>query len=280
MPRYAIGDVQGCCDELKALLRRCDYSPDRDELWFVGDLVNRGPASLETLRFVRDLGANATVVLGNHDLHLLALAYGSKRKPKDGDTLDELLAAPDRDQLLEWLLQRPLAVFDAPRGDFLVHAGLVPEWTPLFAAKLAREVEAVLREDPRTLFDVMYGNKPDRWSEQLRGMDRLRFVINTFTRMRYCTVDGLVDLKVKDAPGHQPEGFLPWFDIPERASRKVRVICGHWSTLGFKRRDDLLAIDTGCVWGGSLTAVNLDANQDPILLACNGHLEPGGGEDG
>ena len=280
MARYAIGDVQGCCDELQALLRRCDYSPDRDELWFVGDLVNRGPASLETLRFVRDLGANATVVLGNHDLHLLALAFGSKRKPKDGDTLDELLAAPDRDQLLEWLLQRPLAVFDAPRGDFLVHAGLVPEWTPLFAAKLAREVEAVLREDPRTLFDVMYGNKPDRWSEQLRGMDRLRFVINTFTRMRYCTVDGIVDLKVKGAPGHQPEGFLPWFDIPERASREVRVICGHWSTLGFKRRDDLLAIDTGCVWGGSLTAVNLDANEDPILLACNGHLEPGGGEEG
>ncbi len=142
--------------------------------------------SLETLRFVRDLGANATVVLGNHDLHLLALAYGSKRKHKDGDTLEEILEAPDRDQLLEWLLHRPLAVFDEPRGDFLVHAGLVPEWTPLVAAKLAREVEAVLRDDPRTLFDAMYGNKPDRWSEQLRGMDRLRFVINVFTRMRFC----------------------------------------------------------------------------------------------
>ena len=185
----------------------------------MGDLVNRGPASLETLRFVRDLGANATVVLGNHDLHLLALAYGSKRKPKEGDTLDALLEAPDRDQLLEWLLRRPLAVFDAPRGDFLVHAGLVPEWTPLFASKLAREVEAVLRDDPRSLFDAMYGNKPDRWSDQLRGMDRLRFVINAFTRMRYCTADGIVDLKVKGAPGHQPEGFLPWFDLPERASR-------------------------------------------------------------
>ena len=278
MARYAIGDVQGCCDELKALLQRCDYSADRDQLWFVGDLVNRGPASLETLRFVRDLGANATVVLGNHDLHLLALAYGSKRKPKDGDTLDEILEAPDRDQLLEWLLQRPLAVFDAPRGDFLVHAGLVPEWTPLFAAKLAREVEAVLREDPRTLFDAMYGNKPDRWSEQLRGMDRLRFVINAFTRMRYCAADGIVDLKLKGAPGDQPAGFLPWFDVPERASREVRVICGHWSTLGFKRRDDLLALDTGCVWGGSLTAVNLDANEDPVQLACSGHQEPGGGE--
>ena len=207
MARYAIGDIQGCCDELKALLERCNYSSDRDELWFVGDLVNRGPQSLETLRFVRALGANATVVLGNHDLHLLALAYGSKRKFKEGDTLEAVLAAPDRDQLLEWLLGRPLAVFDEPRGDFLVHAGLVPEWTPRLAAKLAREVEAVLRDDARTLFDSMYGNKPDKWSDSLRGMDRLRFVINAFTRMRYCRRDGTVDFKMKGAPGQQPRRF-------------------------------------------------------------------------
>ena len=276
MARYAIGDVQGCCDELKALLRRCNYSADRDELWFVGDLVNRGPQSLETLRFVRGLGASATVVLGNHDLHLLALAFGSKRKHKDGDTIEAVLDAPDRDQLLEWLLGRPLAVFDEPRGEFLVHAGLVPEWTPRFAAKLAREVEAVLRDDARTLFDAMYGNKPEKWSDQLRGMDRLRFVINVFTRMRFCQRDGTVDLKMKGSPGDQPEGFLPWFDVPERASRNVRVICGHWSTLGFMRRRDLLALDTGCVWGGSLTAVNLDVEGEPIQLACNGHQAPGG----
>src|SRR3954467_7035216 len=163
MARYAIGDVQGCADELKALLERCKFSVERDQLWFVGDLVNRGPQSLETLRFVRALGANATVVLGNHALPLLALAYGSKRKSKDGDTLDAVLAAPDRDQLLEWLSGRPLAVFDEPRGDFLVHAGLVPDWAPRAAAKLAREVEAVLRADARTLFDAMYGNRPDRW---------------------------------------------------------------------------------------------------------------------
>ncbi|MES1263106.1 MAG: symmetrical bis(5'-nucleosyl)-tetraphosphatase, partial [Peristeroidobacter soli] len=143
MARYAIGDIQGCCDELKALLARLEFSADRDELWFVGDLVNRGPQSLETLRFVRALGANATVVLGNHDLHLLALAFGNKRKIKDGDTLDAVLAASDRDQLLEWLLRRPLAVYDEPRKDFLVHAGLVPEWSPRDAARLAREVEAV-----------------------------------------------------------------------------------------------------------------------------------------
>jgi bis(5'-nucleosyl)-tetraphosphatase (symmetrical) len=278
MARYAIGDIQGCCDELKALLERCDYSPDRDELWFVGDLVNRGPQSLETLRFVRSLGAGATVVLGNHDLHLLALAYGSKRKHKDGDTLDAVLDAPDRDQLLEWLLSRPLAVFDEPRGDLLVHAGLVPEWTPRVAAKLAREVEAVLRDDPRTLFDAMYGNKPDRWNENLRGMDRLRFAINVFTRLRFCQRDGTIDLKMKCAPGEQPEHLLPWFDVPERASRDVRVVCGHWSTLGLLRRKDLLALDTGCIWGGSLTAVNLDVDGEPVQLACRGHQEPGGGE--
>ncbi|HET9862640.1 MAG TPA: symmetrical bis(5'-nucleosyl)-tetraphosphatase, partial [Steroidobacteraceae bacterium] len=184
MARYAIGDVQGCFDELQTLLDRCHYSADRDELWFVGDLVNRGPKSLETLRFVRSLGAAATVVLGNHDLHLLALAYGAKQ-PKDGDTLEQVLHAHDRDPLLEWLSGRPLAVFDEPRGDFLVHAGLAPQWSPRFAAQLAREVEAVLREDPRSLFDAMYGNQPDRWSDGLRGMDRLRFVINVFTRMRY-----------------------------------------------------------------------------------------------
>jgi bis(5'-nucleosyl)-tetraphosphatase (symmetrical) len=276
--RYAIGDIQGCCDELKALLARCNYSADRDELWFVGDLVNRGPQSLEALRFVRALGANATVVLGNHDLHLLAIAYGSKRKQKEGDTLAAILDAPDRDQLLEWLLGRPLAVFDEPRGDFLVHAGLVPEWTPRQAAKYAREVEAVLREDARTLFDAMYGNKPDKWSDQLRGMDRLRFVINVFTRMRYCQRDGTIDLKIKDAPGRQPEGFHPWFDVPGRASRDVRVVCGHWSTLGLVRRKDLLALDTGCVWGGALTAVNLDSQDEPVQLACRSHQVPGAGE--
>jgi bis(5'-nucleosyl)-tetraphosphatase (symmetrical) len=278
MARYAIGDIQGCCDELRALLARLNFSADRDELWFVGDLVNRGPQSLDTLRFVRALGANATVVLGNHDLHLLAIAYGTKRKPKEGDTLDDVLQAPDREQLLEWLLGRPLAVYDEPRGDFLVHGGLVPDWTPRQAANLAREVEAVLRDDSRTLFDSMYGNKPDKWDEKLRGMDRLRFVINAFTRMRYVTSDGRIDLKQKDAPGEQDEGFVPWFDAPGRASRDVRVVCGHWSTLGLKRREDLLALDTGCVWGGRLTAVNLDTEESPVQLSCTRHQLPGGGE--
>jgi bis(5'-nucleosyl)-tetraphosphatase (symmetrical) len=278
LARYAIGDIQGCCDELKALLERCHYSADRDQLWFVGDLVNRGPQSLETLRFVRALGSNATVVLGNHDLHLLAVAFGTKRKQKDSDTLDAVLAAPDRDQLLEWLLGRPLLVFDEPRGDLLVHAGLAPEWTPRAAAKLAREVEAVLRSDARSLFDAMYGNKPDKWSENLRGMDRIRFVINAFTRMRFCRRDGTVDLKLKGVPGKQPEDVYPWFDVPGRKSADARVICGHWSTLGLLRRPDLLALDTGCVWGGALTAVDLDADADPVQLPCKAHQLPGGGE--
>jgi bis(5'-nucleosyl)-tetraphosphatase (symmetrical) len=278
MARYAIGDIQGCCDELKALLARLSFSSDRDELWLVGDLVNRGPQSLETLRLVRALGANATVVLGNHDLHLLALAFGSRRKLKDGDTLDAILAAPDRDQLLEWLLRRPLAVYDEPRGDFLVHAGIAPAWSPREAAKLAREVEAVLREDPRALFDAMYGNRPDRWDATLRGMDRLRFVINAFTRMRFVTREGVLDLEHKGAPGEQPAGLVPWFDAPDRASRDVRVVCGHWSTLGLRRRADLLALDTGCLWGGALTAVNLDSDDEPVQLPCRGHQLPGGGE--
>ena len=278
MARYAVGDVQGCCDELKALLARSRFSADRDELWFVGDLVNRGPASLETLRFVRALGANATVVLGNHDLHLLALAFGSKRKSKDGDTLDDILEAPDRDQLLEWLLGRPIAVYDEPRGDLLVHAGLAPDWTARQAAKLAREVEAVLRDDPRTLFDGMYGNKPDRWNDNLRGMDRLRFIINVFTRMRFCEADGTLDLKAKGKPGEQAARLLPWFDVPGRKSANVRIVCGHWSTLGLVRRRDLLALDTGCVWGGALTAVDLDTEAEAVRLPCRSHQLPGGVE--
>jgi bis(5'-nucleosyl)-tetraphosphatase (symmetrical) len=278
MARFAIGDLQGCCDELKALLERCRFSADRDELWFVGDLVNRGPQSVQTLRFVRALGANATVVLGNHDLHLLAVAFGTRRKSREGDTLADILDAPDRDQLLEWLMSRPLAVFDEPRGQFLVHAGLVPDWTPRAAARLAREVEAVLRDDPRSLFDSMYGNQPDRWSDALLGMDRLRFVINAFTRLRYCRADGSIDLSCKSAPGEQPSGLLPWFDMPGRKSAHVRVVCGHWSTLGLQRRPDLLALDTGCVWGGALTAVNLDAEDPPIQLACRAYQDPGGGE--
>ena len=222
--------------------------------------MNRGPQSLETLRFVRALGANATVVLGNHDLHLLALAYGSQAQAQ-GRRHARRGARSAGSRSAARMAVRPAArgVRRAARRFPGARRAWCRNGRRGSRAKLAREVEAVLRDDARTLFDAMYGNKPDRWSDKLRGMDRLRFVINVFTRMRFCTRDGTVDLKLKGAPGEQPEDFLPWFDVPERASRDVRVICGHWSTLGFKRRKDLLALDTGCVWGGALTAVNLDA---------------------
>jgi bis(5'-nucleosyl)-tetraphosphatase (symmetrical) len=277
--RYAIGDVQGCRTELAELLQKIAFNAARDELWFVGDLVNRGPESLGTLRLVKSLGANAAVVLGNHDLHLLAVALGGERKARAGDTLDELLAAADRDTLLQWLLERPLALHDARRGDLLVHAGLVPQWSAEQAVLLAREVEHTLRDSPRKLFRAMYGNQPDRWSEDLSGDDRRRFIINTLTRLRFCTAKGRIDLKMKGAPSTAGGDYAPWFEHAHRASRPARVIFGHWSTLGLLRRPNLLALDTGCVWGGALTAVDLDdPDREPVQVPCAQHQLPGGGD--
>ena len=276
MARLAIGDVQGCLEELRALLRRANFSADRDQLWLVGDLVNRGPDSLGVLRFARALGENAVVVLGNHDLHLLAVAFGAgARTLRAGDTLDPVLQASDRDALLEWLITRPLAV--AQGDDLMVHAGLPPQWTPARTLELAAEVEARLRQDPAGFFAQMYGNRPDRWDESLQGADRLRFVVNALTRMRFCRADGTIDLKQKGRPGTQPETLLPWFEVPGRLSRGVRVICGHWSALGFVERPGLLALDSGCVWGGSLTAASLDDSerwQQPSA----GYRVPAGGD--
>ena len=272
MTRYAIGDVQGCDEELRALLARLKFSADRDRLWFVGDLVNRGPGSLETLRLVRSLADNAVVVLGNHDLHLLAVALGAHRRRKS-DTLDEVLAAPDRDQLLEWLTTRPLA--HAEGDDLMVHAGIVPQWTPAQTLSLAAEVAAALRRDPRRLFEHMYGNEPDRWDAQLAGMDRLRFVINVLTRLRVCTADGRIDVSIKGPPPPPPSPLRAWFEFAERGTRGVRVIFGHWSALGLVQRPGVLGLDTGCVWGGSLTAQDLDSDRPPLSLACGGHQRIG-----
>jgi bis(5'-nucleosyl)-tetraphosphatase (symmetrical) len=266
--RYAIGDVQGCDEELGALLKRLKFSPDRDRLWFVGDLVNRGPASLATLRRVRALGDNAVVVLGNHDLHLLALAHGAHRR-RESDTLDEVLAAPDRDALLEWLLTRPLAHAEGP--DLMVHAGLVPQWTVALTLSLALEVSSALRRDPRALFDHMYGNEPDRWHERLAGMERVRFAINVLTRLRVCTADGRVDFTKKGKPPAPPSPLRPWFAHPQRESRDARIIFGHWSALGLVREQGVIGLDTGCVWGGALSAVDLDAERAPVCVACAGH---------
>lgn len=258
MAVYAIGDIQGCFAPLQALLDRIDFDPARDRLWFTGDLVNRGPDSLATLRFVKSLGDAAVTVLGNHDLHLLAIAYGHGRE-KRLDTLHDVLTAPDRDALLAWLRARPLLHHDADLGYTLVHAGLLPAWDLALARQLAAEVEAVLGgPDPAALFAHMYGDRPDRWDPALAGWDRLRLVINGFTRLRYCTADGQVDPRPKGAPGSQPPGLLPWFDVPGRRSADLRVVFGHWSSLGVLARDDVFGLDTGCVWGQSLTAAALE----------------------
>jgi bis(5'-nucleosyl)-tetraphosphatase (symmetrical) len=262
MARWAIGDVQGCCDELEQLLARIRFSAERDRLWFVGDLVNRGPYSLKVLRLVRALGANAVSVLGNHDLHLLAVALAGQRLRKS-DTLSEILAAPDCDALLEWLLLLPLAYFEPDHGDLLLHAGVLPQWSVALTLQLAGEVQRVLHDDARTLLAGMYGDQPDRWQPALAGTDRLRFAINVLTRLRFCTADGRVDFKQKGKPDSASKPWLPWFKVPGRASREQRIVFGHWSALGFLSERGVLGLDTGCVWGGTLTAVNLDDPQAP-----------------
>jgi bis(5'-nucleosyl)-tetraphosphatase (symmetrical) len=270
--RYAIGDVQGCDQELRALLERLRFSADRDQLWFVGDLVNRGPASLATLRRVHGLRDNAVVVLGNHDLHLLAVAHGARR-PRRSDTLEEVLAAPDRERLLEWLLGCPLA--HAAGGDLMVHAGVVPQWTVAVTLGLAAEVSAALRRDPQALFANMYGNEPDRWDERLSGAARLRFVINVLTRMRVCSADGQIDLSVKGEPPPLSSPLRPWFEHPRRLTRSARVVFGHWSALGLVLRADVVGLDSGCVWGGELTALDLDADRPPVSVMCAGYQSVG-----
>ncbi len=258
MSRFAIGDVQGCYEELRALLQRVRFSADRDRLWFVGDLVNRGPRSLEVLRFVRALEANAETVLGNHDLHLLAVASG-RRRARRSDTLEEVLAAKDRERLIEWLSHRPLAHRES--GDLIVHAGIVPQWSAEAALEHAREVEAELRSGRAELFEHMYGDQPDRWSETLRGMDRLRFIINVLTRLRLCSADGRVNLALKGKPPENDPLWRPWFEADRSLTRDVRIVFGHWSALGLVLRENLAALDTGCVWGGALTALDLDTGR-------------------
>jgi bis(5'-nucleosyl)-tetraphosphatase (symmetrical) len=243
MARWAIGDIQGCAAELRTLLARLRFNPDCDQLWFTGDIVNRGPDSLGALRLVHSLRDNAAVVLGNHDLHLLALACAGDR-PRRGDTLDDVLAARDRRRQLAWLL---------------VHAGLVPQWSVADTLALAREVQAALRDDPRNFFAGMYGNRPDTWSDELTGMGRLRFTVNVLTRSRLCTAGGRINLKEKGPPSAARAPFHPWYRHRRRATRGTRVVFGHWSALGFYDRDNVLALDTGCVWGGALTAIDLDA---------------------
>ena len=274
MARWGIGELQGCCSELDTLLTRIQFRSDRDELWFTGDLVNRGPASLATLRRVHELRENARVVLGNHDLHLLAIALVPARTPRRSDTLDDVLAAPDREKLLGWLLELPLVHYEPARGDLLVHAGLLPQWSAAVAAALAAELCAELRRAPVALLTHMYGDQPDLWDARLTGMERWRLILNACTRLRFCTAEGRVDLKRKGAPGKTSEPWMPWFTVPQRQSAAVRVIFGHWSALGLFQAPGLLGLDTGCVWGGALTAVNLDEPEAPPVQVASGTHVP------
>ena len=256
MATYAIGDLQGCFAPLQDLLEQIGFRESSDHLWFVGDLVNRGPQSLEILRFVRSLGKGAITVLGNHDLHLLMVAEGHTKAHRQ-DTLDKILEAPDRDELLGWLRGLPMMHVD---GDYaMVHAGLLPSWTISKALDLARESEDALRApDWRTLLAQMYGNHPDHWDDGLSGYARLRVIINAMTRLRVCTADGRMEFSHKGRIEDVPAGYFPWFAAPGRKSANTTVICGHWSAIGLVAQQNLLALDSGCLWGGQLSAVRLE----------------------
>ncbi len=265
MATWVFGDIQGCHDELLGLLELLRYDPARDRLWFVGDLVNRGPRSLEVLRFIKGLGDNATVVLGNHDLHLLALAHGDHHFSADKELLP-VLQAPDRDELIHWLRHRPLLHHDPDLDFTMIHAGLPPQWDLETAIACAREVEKVLQgPEHQAFFQQMYGNKPNRWNPELAGMDRWRYITNCFTRLRFVTRKGKLKLKLKGPPKGQKKKYVPWFLHPERRTRGQRIVFGHWSTLGYNVAENTWGIDTGCLWGGRLTALRIDLPEPEAL---------------
>jgi bis(5'-nucleosyl)-tetraphosphatase (symmetrical) len=276
MALYMIGDVQGCDDALGRLLAHITFSPSRDTLYLLGDLVNRGPQSLAVLRRVMALDGAARCVLGNHDLHLLALTQGV-RKPHKSDTLHAVLDAPDRSQLIDWLRAQPLAL--QAHGWLMVHAGVLPQWSAAQTLALAGEVQAVLAGPHWADFlHQMYGNRPDHWRDDLRGSERLRVVVNALTRLRFCNTDGVMDFDTKDGADAAPPGFMPWFEVPGRCSAGTPVAFGHWSTLGLLQSPDVLALDTGCVWGGCLSAARmLDApgQVEVLQVRCGQAQVPG-----
>lgn len=273
MSTYAIGDVQGCYDALMRLLEKLDYSTSDDTLWFAGDLINRGPQSLQTLQFIHSLGSGAVCVLGNHDLHLLAAAVGT-RKPHKRDTFNDILMSSQRDELLHWLRHQVLLHHDTTLGYAMAHAGIYPGWSLQAALGYAAEVQQVLRgEHYHDFFAAMYGNQPDRWSQTLSGYDRLRFIVNSFTRMRYCRADGQLDLQHSGPPGSQPAELSAWFKHPNQLTEPVKIIFGHWASLGTIDLPGFYPLDTGCVWGGSLTALTLETGER-ICVHCDRVLEP------
>ncbi|RKZ93397.1 MAG: diadenosine tetraphosphatase [Candidatus Parabeggiatoa sp. nov. 1] len=277
MSTYAIGDIQGCFTELQRLLELIRFDVSQDVLWCTGDLVNRGPNSLEVLRFVKGLKERAIVVLGNHDLHLLAVAHGNIEYLKPQDTLAPILNAPDSDELLEWLRYRPLLHHDANLGLTLIHAGLPPQWDLWQAGRCAYEVEEVLRGSKfQKYLANLYGNEPQKWSNQLTGKKRLRFITNCFTRLRYCDAEGKLAMKKKGAPSFDinKDAEQPWFWWPHRANSDMQIIFGHWATLGYYAGNHVYALDSGCVWGGFLTALRLEDKQ-VFTLPCRGERTPG-----
>ncbi len=256
MATYAIGDVQGCFEPLQRLLEKLRFDPANDTLWFAGDLVNRGPQSLESLRFVKSLGQSAITVLGNHDIHLLALYYGLRPRGKD-PTLEQVLDAPDVEELIVWLQQQPL--LHQSKSNVLVHAGLHPHWTIETATTLAREVEAILHKlDGKDALAPLYGPTDGEWASADKSEHRLRYAVNCFTRMRFCNQKAAPDFKYSCAPGEQPKKLQPWFTIDNRPTETLSIIFGHWAALGVHHQPGIFALDSGCVWGNALTALNLD----------------------
>ena len=275
MAVYLIGDVQGCDEPLSRLLQTLDFSPSRDTLYLLGDLVNRGPDSLGVLRRLHALDGSAHCVLGNHDLHALAVAAGVRR-PGRSDTLGSLLQATDREPLLAWLRQQPLAL--QAQGVLMVHAGVLPSWRAADTLARSAEVQHVLSgPDWQGFLQQMYGNQPDHWQDHLQGAERLRVIVNALTRLRFCSADGRMEFDTKEAAEHAPAGFMPWFDVPGRRTAAEVVAFGHWSTLGWLDRRDVWALDSGCVWGGCLTALRLQAGgqHERIAVPCAQAQRPG-----
>lgn len=272
MTLFVVGDLQGCAGQLDTLTERVlSIEPDAHFI-FVGDLVNRGPDSLGCLRRLRAMGTRAQFVLGNHDLHLLAVAHGI-RPASPSDTLESLLAAPDKDELLDWLRQQPLALM--AEGHLIVHAGVLPQWTAQQTLALANEVSTVLCSDHWLDFlRAMYGNQPLRWQDTLQGNDRLRCIVNALTRLRYCTADGEMEFQSKEGPGLTPAGYMPWFEVPNRRSQETTIVFGHWSTLGLVLQPNVIGLDTGCVWGGKLSALRL-RDRTLVQVDCPQHQKPG-----
>ncbi|MBL4572194.1 MAG: symmetrical bis(5'-nucleosyl)-tetraphosphatase [Gammaproteobacteria bacterium] len=272
MTTYAIGDIQGCYDPLRRLLDAVKFDPSNDQVWFVGDLINRGPKSLETLNFIISLGDSARSILGNHECHFLAIAYGHMQ-PHKIDTCSDIINSPNAQELIDWVRSRPFFYADKTLGYSMVHAGLPPQWSIEDAKRYASEIEDVFRGDRLGSFLAkMYGDQPNQWDENLSGMDRLRFITNCFTRLRFCDLEGRLNFNEKGAIGSQDEGLVPWFEVPGRKTADEKILFGHWSTIGLNHSSKTICLDSGCLWGGLLSALTLDGSEKITSIECERSL--------